>query len=390
MAGVLRQLYRSETNFGFVAHRRWWYTASVIAVLVCGLSIGLRGFNLGVDFRGGNSLQFPAGTASLSTVQQSAGDSGVATETVQKVGTGSSAQFVVKTRVLPDDQVATLKSALAKAVTGAVTVKGHPLTAADISQSQVSASWGKDVTRKALIALIVFIVAVSAFITVMFEWRLAAGAIVGVLHDLVLAAGIYSLVGFEVTPSTVVGLLTILGYSLYDNIVVYDKIRENVRGLLGLARETYSEAANRAVNETLARSINTSLMSVLPVAGLLFVGAGLLGVGTIKDLALVLFVGLISGAYSSLFLAVPLGCDLKERQPEYAALRKKVATRRTARASRGTDVAEVGRDPSGGAVPADAVPAGISVVDAPVVPRPGARPQRPNQRRRKPQARRKR
>src|SRR6266550_3461311 len=163
---------------------------------------------------------------------------------------------------------------------------------------------------------------------------MAVAAIVALIHDLVLSAGVYSLVGFEVTPSTVVGLLTILGFSLYDTVVVFDKVAENARGILGGSRMTYSEAANLAVNQTLARSINTSLIALLPVAGLLFVGAGLLGVGTIKDLALVLFVGLASGAYSSLFLATPILCDLKEREAQYAALRKRVAAKRVAVAGR--------------------------------------------------------
>ncbi|MGI8869923.1 MAG: protein translocase subunit SecF [Mycobacteriales bacterium] len=394
MREALRRLYNSETDFGFVRHRKWWYTMSAVAMIVCALSVGLRGFNLGVDFKGGNLLTMPTGNASLSHVQDAVSKSGVSVEQVQKVGSGSTGQFKVTTRVLPENEVSTLKSVLVKNLSGEITVKGHPVSAKDISQNQVSASWGRDVTKKAIVALIVFIIAVSAFISVLFEWRLALGAIIGVLHDLVLAAGIYSIVGFEVTPSTVVGLLTILGYSLYDNIVVYDKIRENVRGLLGVARETYSEAANRAVNETLARSINTSLISVLPVAGLLFVGVGLLGIGTIKDLALVLFVGLISGAYSSLFLAVPIGCELKERQPEYTALRQKLAQRRKARAASAERQVETSRAvPAGADGPDDGGRIGVepaAAVDAPVVPRPGARPQRPNQRRRKPQPRRRR
>ena len=170
----------------------------------------------------------------------------------------------------------------------------------------MSSSWGNDITVKAIQGLIIFLIVVSIYISIRFEWRMAVGGIVALLHDLVLAAGVYSLVGFEVTPSTVVGLLTILGFSLYDTVVVYDKVDENAKDILAGSRMTYSEAANLAVNQTLMRSINTSLIALLPVAGLLFVGAGLLGVGTIKDLALILFVGLASGAYSSLFLATPI------------------------------------------------------------------------------------
>jgi preprotein translocase subunit SecF len=166
---------------------------------------------------------------------------------------------------------------------------------------------------------------------------MAIAALLALLHDLLLTAGVYSLIGFEVTPSTVVGLLTILGFSLYDTVVVFDKVAEDTRGILGGTRLDYAEAANNAVNETLMRSINTSLISLLPVGGLLFVGAGLLGVGTLTDLALVLFVGLAAGAYSSLFLATPWLVDMKEREPRYRALRDRVRNKRLAAAKAAAD-----------------------------------------------------
>src|SRR5262249_22467254 len=203
-------------------------------------------------------------------------------------------QILVKTAPSDAKQQAAVRTAL---------VERFGVRAGDVTISSVSSSWGSEITRKALIGLVVFLVAVCAFIAVRFEPKMAVGAIVALVHDLVLSAGVYSVVGFEVTPSTIVGLLTILGFSLYDTVVVFDKVTENTRGILGSTRQTYSEAANLAVNQTLMRSINTSLFALLPVAGLLFVGAGLLGVGTLKDLALVLFVGLASGAYSSIFIA---------------------------------------------------------------------------------------
>jgi preprotein translocase subunit SecF len=386
---TMQRLYRGETNFGFVEHRKRWYTLSAVLMVVCVLSIGLRGFNFGIDFKGGNSLQFPTGQATISQVQTAVTDSGVPTESIQQAGSGSSAQFVVKTSILPQARINTLENAIASSLGPKIPINGKPMAANDISVSQVSASWGRDVTDKALVALIVFLVAVTVFISAFFEWRLSVGAIVGVLHDLVLSAGIYSLIGFEVTPSTVVGLLTILGYSLYDNIVVYDKVRENTRGILGSTKQTYSEAANKAVNQTLARSINTSLIALLPVAGLLFVGAGLLGVGTIKDLALVLFVGLATGAYSSLFLATPIACDLKERQPQFKALAKRVAARRASAAAKAEAAARSGGEGGAGTTTAVLAPAaGPSPgVDDPTpgeAPRPGARPQskrRPQQKR---------
>jgi preprotein translocase subunit SecF len=238
---------------------------------------------------------------------------------------------------------------------------------------------------------------------------MAIAAIVALIHDLVLTAGVYSIIGFEVTPSTVIGLLTILGFSLYDTVVVFDKVDENTKGLSGSARMTWGEAANLAVNQTLMRSINTSVIALLPVAGLLFVGAGLLGVGTLKDLALVLFVGLATGTYSSIFLATPIVADLKEREPEQVQLRKRVlarrasvarqavarteggrvsvaSARRAGGATRGTGVAVAERDELPGRVQADVVIESPSSVRPEAgsggtsKPRPGARPQRPGNR----------
>ena len=228
----------------------------------------------------------------------------------QEVGSGSTRQIVVKTKELTLD-----RGQHGRRRKLASDAQGQTRTR--ISTDSVSSSWGSEITRKAIQGLIVFLVVVFAYITLRFEWKMAVGALAALLHDLIIAAGVYSIVGFELTPSTVVGLLTILGFSLYDTVVVFDKVAENSKDLLATARMTYSEAANLAVNQTLMRSINTSLISLLPVAGLLFVGAGLLGVGTIKDLALILFVGLAVGAYSSLFLATPVVVDLKQREPQY-------------------------------------------------------------------------
>ena len=207
----------------------------------------------------------------------------------------------------------------------------------------MSADWGRDITDQALIALVVFLVAVVAFLALRFQPKMAVGAMVSLLHDIIVTAGIYSLIGFEVTPSTVIGFLTILGFSLYDTVVVFDKVDENTKDLDRGARMTYGEAANLAVNQTLMRSINTSVIALLPVAGLLFVGAGLLGVGTLKDLALVLFVGLAAGTYSSIFLATPIVADLKEREPEQIALRRRVLARRAAAACARAGAAVAGR-----------------------------------------------
>jgi preprotein translocase subunit SecF len=384
VSGVIRRLYRGETSFDFIGARRRWYLASGVLIAICIVSFAVRGFNFGIEFSGGTQFQFKApasfSVTDVSSVAQSAG--ATVESAPQVVGSGGNRSIVLKTADMPPKTQTAVENALRNRF------------GQDVSVSNVSSSWGSDVTRKAIRGLIVFLIAVCLFIGFRFEAKMAAAAIIALLHDLLLAAGIYSLVGFEVTPSTVVGLLTILGFSLYDTVVVFDKVDENASGLLGGSRRTYSEAANLAVNQTLARSINTSLIALLPVAGLLFVGAGLLGVGTIKDLALVLFVGLASGAYSSLFLATPILCDLKEREPRYAALRKRVVARRAAEAAKApaktgaaarVDTALVDDED----VEAEPAPAGAAVGGetrasggGTSTPRPGARPKRPAQQRR--------
>ena len=201
------------------------------------------------------------------------------------------------------------------------------LTPDQISVQYVGASWGSQISRKALQALIAFLVVIVIYLSIAFEWKMAAAALIALAHDIVITIGVYALLGFQVSPASVIGLLTILGYSLYDTVVVFDKVRENTAGLLGSARATYSQAANQALNQTLVRSINTSVIALLPVAAILFIGAGLLGAGELKDLALVLFVGMLSGTYSSICIATPVLADLKEREPQYKALAKRVSQR---------------------------------------------------------------
>ena len=201
------------------------------------------------------------------------------------------------------------------------------IPASKMTPSFVGPTWGSQITSKALEALIIFLIVIVGYLTIAFEWRMAIAAFVALIHDIVITIGVYALTGFQVSPTTVIGLLTILGYSLYDTVVVFDKVRENTAGLLTSQRSTYSDAANLALNQTLVRSINTSITALIPVASILFIGAGLLGAGTLKDLALVLFVGMLSGAYSSICIATPVLADLKERQPEYKDLAVKVKRR---------------------------------------------------------------
>ena len=205
--------------------------------------------------------------------------------------------------------------------------KAFHIAQSSVSVQLVGPTWGSQITTKAIEALIIFLVVIVIYLSIAFEWRMAVAAFIALIHDILITIGVYSLTGFSVSPTSVVGLLTILGYSLYDTVVVFDKVRENTAGLLTTQRSTYSDAANLALNQTLVRSINTSLTALLPVASILFVGAGLLGAGTLKDLSLVLFVGMLSGTYSSIFIATPVLADLKEREPQYKDLAAKVARR---------------------------------------------------------------
>jgi preprotein translocase subunit SecF len=365
---VFRQLYRGETRIDFIGNRRRWYFASGVLLVVCVLSFTFRGFNYGVEFKGGSQFQIHVAGTSISAddTNTAFSDAGVEPgEPAQVVGSGSSRQIVVKTHTLSPDQEKTLKTKVADQL---------GIDVNTISADSVSSSWGHDITVKAIEGLIVFLLVVSVYISIRFQWRMAAGGMVALLHDLLITAGVYSLIGFEVTPSTVVGLLTILGFSLYDTVVVYDKVAENSKDLLAGSRMTFSEAANLAVNQTLMRSINTSLIALLPVAGLLFVGAGILGVGTIKDLALILFVGLATGAYSSLFLATPIVVELTEREPAYKALTRRVVAKRSSQAAKGvTEPALAGAAAPGATARAGAHRRGGGPAPAP---RRGARPQR--------------
>lgn len=329
--GVLSRLYTGTGAFDIVGRRRLWYVSFGLLVLVCLSSIVFRPFNLGIDFTGGTQIQFPtAGTAAPADVEavrgvfeQVIGESPAA---VQTAGTGAAESVLIRSESLDPVQLVALKQALFDTFQP-IGAGGAPSLQA-ISDSAVSGSWGGQITRQAIIALAVFLVLVTIFLAVYFERSMALAALIALVHDVVVTAGIYSIVGFEVSPSTVIGLLTILGFSLYDTVVVFDKVRENTRGLLGLSRRTYGEAANLALNQTLMRSINTSLIAVLPVLGLLVIGVGLLGVGTLADLALVQMVGIIAGAASSLLLATPILVDLKMRDPRYREQAARVRARR--------------------------------------------------------------
>jgi preprotein translocase subunit SecF len=318
--GLASRLYRGETEFPLIQRRRTFYVISLVLVAIAVVSMATLRFNLGEEFKGGASFQWPAHGTSVSEVRSAFEDFGVQDPIVQTVGRGGDSYLRVLTGPLTENKIDEIVADISKE---------FKVDQGEISPSNVGPAWGKQVTNKAIQGLVLFLIAVIIYISIRFEPKMAVAAIIALVHDLILTAGIYSITQFVVSPSTVIALLTVLGYSLYDTIVVFDKVEENTRGLAGRSTQTYSEAAELAVNQTFMRSINTSLIALLPVSGLLFVGAFLLGAGTLKDLALALFVGLASGAYSSLFLATPLLADLKEREPQYQALTQRVLARRS-------------------------------------------------------------
>ena len=319
--GLARRLFRGETAFPLIQRRKRFYVASGALVAIALLSMLIQGFNLGVEFKGGNIFEVPVSSSVSIAEGRSFVDSlGLKNAIVQ---TTKSSKGATRLRV-ESGPISTAEEN--KVVAGLAS--HYKVNVNDIGSRNVGAAWGKRITNKALQGLVAFLIAVIIYISLRFEPKMAAAAIIALIHDLILAAGIYSITQFVVTPSTVIALLTVLGYSLYDTIVVFDKVEENTRGLASGSTATYSEAAELAVNQTFMRSINTSLIALLPVSGLLFVGALLLGAGTLKDLALALFVGLAAGAYSSLFLATPLLADLKEREPQFKALNARVLQRR--------------------------------------------------------------
>jgi preprotein translocase subunit SecF len=352
------RLYRGEVSFDFVSRKKLWYTISGLILVISIAALAFRGLNYSVEFKGGNLFLFKAPhttSAQISNAVKSAG--GGDDPTVTQLGLGSKAQWQVQTDRLSFGEQTKVQNALASTfhVNGGANA---------VSITFTSASWGSQITHKALEGLIVFLVLIVIYLSIAFEWQMALAAFVALIHDIVITIGVYALAGFQVSPATVIGLLTILGYSLYDTVVVFDKVRENTAGLLATGRSTYSQAANLALNQTLVRSINTSLIALLPVAAILVVAVAYLGTGELQDLALVLFVGMLSGTYSSIFIATPVLTTLKERHPQYKQLARRVALRESggraaqrarAKAEKAGRAAGAGRgaDAGSGAGPAD-------------------------------------
>ena len=368
LGGIAGRLYRGEVSVNFVRRQKMWYTISGLILLISVVALLVKGLDFSVDFKGGSTFQFPIsatqgssatveGEISRVVTQAGGGDSVVQTASSTLLGKS----WLVTTKALPSTPGNNVTNTVAIALE-----KAFHVNPAQMTENFVGPTWGSQITTKALEALIIFLVVIVAYLSIAFEWRMAIAAFVALMHDIVITIGVYALTGFQVSPTTVIGLLTILGYSLYDTVVVFDKVRENTAGLLTSQRSTYSDAANLALNQTLVRSINTSVTALIPVASILFIGAGLLGAGTLKDLALVLFVGMLSGAYSSICIATPVLADLKERQPEYKDLAVKVK-RRLAGGRRAADAASTG------------APSAVAEADAPAARSPQPQPVQPAQ-----------
>ena len=316
LSGIGGRLYRGETSIDFIGKRRRWYAFSGILIIASAATLFTQGLHLGIEFKGGSSFTVTSGNASISTAESALKDAGVTSQNIiQLIGND---KVRVQTEPLSNVQQNAVQDQLAQKFNVSIE---------SIDSQIIGPSWGKEITRKALYGLFGFLIVVMLYLAMAFEPKMAISAIIAVLHDVFITVGIYALVGFEVTPATVIGFLTILGYSLYDTVVVFDKVHENTKSIVSSGKSTYTQAANLAVNQTLVRSFNTSLIALLPVGSILFVGAGLLGAGTLKDLSLALFIGLATGTYSSIFIATPILAVLREREPAMQALAKRVGSR---------------------------------------------------------------
>ena len=316
LTGLGGRLYSGETSIDVIGKKRRWYAFSGLLIIISLAALSIQGLKLGIEFKGGASYTVTKTGINLTGAEDAIKTAAIPGEPiVQTVGTN---RVRIQTGALTGAQSSALQDALSKS---------YGVSIDSIDTQIIGPSWGKEITRKALYGLIGFIVVVLLYLAMAFEPKMAVSAIIAVIHDVFITVGIYALVGFDVTPATVIGFLTILGYSLYDTVVVFDKIRENTRSITATAKSTFSQAANLGVNQTLVRSFNTSLIALLPVGSILFVGAGLLGAGTLKDLSLALFIGLATGTYSSIFIAPPILATLREREPAMRALAKRVASR---------------------------------------------------------------
>ncbi|GAA4241210.1 protein translocase subunit SecF [Actinomadura meridiana] len=314
LRAVTSRIYRGEISADIVGRPKIWAGISGFLLVLSIAGLLVQGLNFGVEFKGGSVFTFKDSSASIEEVRGAVAGGGAHQVIVQKAG----GDWRVTTESLSSARVTQIKTNV---------VKELDVPANKISTQVVGASWGGEIQKKAWQALVVFMILIIAYLSMAFEWRMAVAAVVALVHDLIITAGVYAWSGFEVTPATLLGFLTILGYSLYDAVVVFDMIKEVTKPLNASSKTTYSEAANKALSSTLVRSLNTSLVAILPVGAILFIGTTLFGAGTLKDLSLALFVGMIVGTYSSICVATPLLVQFKEREPKYKQIRENIARR---------------------------------------------------------------
>lgn len=356
---LTHRLYTGEISYDFNGRRKLWYIISAVLLLISIVALLVRGLDLGIEFRGGSDFQATTSVTSstVSDFRSAVLATGVPNLDSTTVTTIGDNKVRVQTRALNVAEQTTVR--------GAIAAKAG-VSSDEVAYQLIGASWGKQITQQAGIALVVFLVLVGFLIWIYFrDAKMSLAALIALAHDLVITIGVYALVGFTVTPATMIGILTILGYSLYDTVVVFDKVRENVAAM-ETSKVTYTEAANHAVNQVLVRSLNTTIIGVLPVAAILFAGVFVLGSGPLEDLGLALFVGMIAGAYSSIFIATPLLAQLREREPEMKAHRERVLRRRRSAEQRSTYKTTTIDVPTPAAAGASA-PITVTTVAAPTV-----------------------
>jgi preprotein translocase subunit SecF len=318
--GPLGRLYHGDTKIDFIGRTKVWFTFSAILIIVSIGSLAIRGLNLGIDFEGGAIFQVPSNSLTVEQARSALDQFGLGGAKVQEVTSESGRSISVQTDTLDPAKSEQVRDALAAKA-------GIPPD--QVNRDEVGPSWGKEISTKARNALIVFLIVITLYITVRFEFKMAVPTLAALVHDVIITVGVYALSGLEVTPATVVALLTILGYSIYDGIVVFDKVNENTRLVSATNGVTYSDMVNLSLNQTLMRSLNTSIAAVIPIMSLLLIGSVMLGAKTLEEFGLALLIGLISGAYSSIFVASPLLAILKEREPRNRDIRRRIEGRAT-------------------------------------------------------------
>ncbi len=312
---TLRMLFRNEHHFDFPAMWRKALIGSAVLVLVSVGALVFRGLNLGIEFEGGTAWEVTAPGVSVADTRDALGGTGAESGKIQTLGSDA---IRVRADLDTQEEVAAVTATLAELASVDIT---------DVSVTTVGPSWGDQITSKARNALFWFFVIVAGYIAVRLEWKMAVGALVAVAHDILISVGVYAIFQFEVTPATVIAFLTIMGYSLYDTIVVYDKVRDVGGRLTVTGRYTYSEMMNQSLNQVLMRSINTSITSVLPVLSMLLIGSVFLGALTLQEFAIALLIGILVGTYSSIFVAASVVAYMKEREAENRAVADKVRAR---------------------------------------------------------------